>query len=214
MHRLRITGVSAGRPNLWKLLSTPPASAVSETNSRNGNVMRSRSVVRRELLRLVDRARCETARDEPGTEHAERGDDQQHAAERAGRARDELLQFLVAALFLDLGEDRHERDRERALGEQAAQEVRYAERDPERVGRRVRAERVRDRLLADQAEDARDERAAGEGQRGAQQARARAHRHCPTPSVVPAKAATQRLSSTRARKPEALDPLAGTTGGA
>ncbi len=46
MHRLRITGVSAGSMNWWKLLSTPPASAVSDTNSRNGKVTRSRSLVR------------------------------------------------------------------------------------------------------------------------------------------------------------------------
>ncbi len=43
MHRLRITGVSAGIANFWKLFSAPPASAVSDTNSRNGKVSRNRS---------------------------------------------------------------------------------------------------------------------------------------------------------------------------
>ncbi len=46
MHRLRMTGVSAGIANFWKLLSAPPASAVSETNSRNGKVSRNRSTSR------------------------------------------------------------------------------------------------------------------------------------------------------------------------
>jgi hypothetical protein len=45
MHRLRITGVSAGKPNLWKLLSAPPHRAVNETKSRKGNVRRSRLTV-------------------------------------------------------------------------------------------------------------------------------------------------------------------------
>ena len=89
MHRFRITGVSAGKPNWWKLLSTPPASAVSETNSRNGNVIRSRSVVSANLAGCVDRARREHRRDQSAPKHAQRGDDQQHAAERAGRARDQ-----------------------------------------------------------------------------------------------------------------------------
>ena len=46
MHRLRITGVTAGKANLLKLLRIPPDKAVSETNSRNGKVSRSKSVVR------------------------------------------------------------------------------------------------------------------------------------------------------------------------
>ncbi|CAM5485470.1 hypothetical protein RLIN73S_06568 [Rhodanobacter lindaniclasticus] len=46
MHRLRITGVSAGSAKRWKLFSAPPLSAVSETNSRKGKVSRSRSTVR------------------------------------------------------------------------------------------------------------------------------------------------------------------------
>ncbi len=43
MHKLRMTGVSAGMAKRWKLLSAPPASAVNETNSRNGKVSRNRS---------------------------------------------------------------------------------------------------------------------------------------------------------------------------
>ncbi len=49
MHRLRITGVSAGRPKRWKLFMAPPASAVSDTNSRNGKVSRSRCTIRPNL---------------------------------------------------------------------------------------------------------------------------------------------------------------------
>ena len=49
MHRLRITGVSAGMAKRLKLFSAPPASAVSETNSRNGKVSRSRSTIRPNL---------------------------------------------------------------------------------------------------------------------------------------------------------------------
>ncbi|MNI45935.1 hypothetical protein D3C73_1003770 [compost metagenome] len=46
MHRLRMTGVSAGIAKRWKLFSAPPAKAVSETNSRNGKVRRNRSISR------------------------------------------------------------------------------------------------------------------------------------------------------------------------
>ena len=45
MQILRMTGARAGSAKRWKLLRTPPASAVSDTNSRYGNVSRSRSVV-------------------------------------------------------------------------------------------------------------------------------------------------------------------------
>ncbi len=45
MLRLRITGASAGSAKRWKLFNAPPASAVSETNSRNGNVSRNRWAV-------------------------------------------------------------------------------------------------------------------------------------------------------------------------
>ncbi len=46
MHRLRMTGVSAGIAKRWKLFSAPPASAVNETNNRNGKVRRNRSTSR------------------------------------------------------------------------------------------------------------------------------------------------------------------------
>src|SRR5574337_1303173 len=49
MHRLRMTGASAGNAKRWKLFSAPEASAVSETNSRNGKVSRSKSIVRSNL---------------------------------------------------------------------------------------------------------------------------------------------------------------------
>ena len=37
--------VNAGNANRWKLLSTPPASAVNDTSIRNGNVIRNKSAV-------------------------------------------------------------------------------------------------------------------------------------------------------------------------
>ena len=50
---------------------------------------------------------------------------------------------VVAALALVLGENRHERLRERALGEQAAQDVGQPERRLEGVHLQARAERQR-----------------------------------------------------------------------
>ena len=55
---------------------------------------------------------------------AEDRDDREDAAERAGDRVDQLADLVGAALGAIFGHDRHEGLRERALGEQPAQQVR------------------------------------------------------------------------------------------
>ena len=58
------------------------------------------------------------------------------------------------------------------FGEQAPQQVRDAEGDEERVGRKARAERPRDDEVAHIAEDARHQRQTAYGEQGAEQVHA------------------------------------------
>jgi hypothetical protein len=61
----------------------------------------------------------------------------------------------LAALLPQLRKDGHERRRDRAVRDQAADEVRHVEGDQERAQRRTRAEEARRHDLADDARDAR-----------------------------------------------------------
>src|SRR5690606_18639906 len=71
--------------------------------------------------------------------------------------------FGVAALGARRPQDGHEGLRERAFGEQAAQQVGNAERHPESVGQRAGAECARDQDVADQAGNARQQREDADG---------------------------------------------------
>ena len=68
---------------------------------------------------------------------------------------DEVLQFAEIALASVLGQDRDERRRESALGEQAAEEIRDLERDEKGIGVGIRTEDLGENQVANEAQDPR-----------------------------------------------------------
>ena len=86
------------------------------------------------------------------------GEDADHREQGAGHPVAEHVRRLGAAALQARLEGRHERLRQRPLGEEIAQEVGDAERHDERVGEHRRAEQRGEQLLADQAEQAREHR--------------------------------------------------------
>ena len=108
--------------------------------------------------------------DEPGRgEDAEHGHDQQGDGKQRPDAPDEVARRLGAALALVFGEDRHERLRERAFGEHAAQDVRQPECGLERVHLDARAEQHGLQALAHEAGDSRQQRHAADRRQRLQQ---------------------------------------------
>ena len=91
-------------------------------------------------------------------DHADQGDGEQDEAEHAGDAGDQLADLGVRLLHLVLGDDRHEGLRERALGGQAAHEVRDLERHQEGVHQGPGAERDQVDHVPDHARDPGEER--------------------------------------------------------
>ena len=100
----------------------------------------------------------QTRRDQP--DQHRRSDDaqdrhhQQHPEQRTGHMTGKCRGLRLVAAGADIGQHRHERLLEGSFAEQAAQQVRQAKRDIERVGFRARAEQARDQHVADQAGDA------------------------------------------------------------
>jgi hypothetical protein len=109
----------------------------------------------------------ERGRADDAEQRDQRGDQRQ---QRADRARDPRgLRF--ATLGKQPRIDRDERGREHALTEQVLQEVRDAQRGPERIRRGGEAHVVGDRALADEAGDARQEDAGADRHRTAEASR-------------------------------------------
>ncbi len=90
--------------------------------------------------------------------HADHAGDQQRPGQHGGDGVDQPMRDLVAFGDARVGQQRHERLRERAFGEQAAQQVGDAERDVVGVGEAAGAEARGDQLLTHQAGHARGER--------------------------------------------------------
>jgi hypothetical protein len=80
---------------------------------------------------------------------------------------DQQQGFAVAALVLVFAEDGHEGLREGALGEHPAQQVGELEGDEEGVGRHAGAEAAGDDEVADETENAREQRHAADRGEGA-----------------------------------------------
>ena len=119
-----------------------------------------------ELVLVVMPAGREGHDDERRRDDTDERDDEQHHAEGAGDRVHELTHFVVAALVLVLADDRHEGLRERAFGEQPAQEVRDLEGHQPGVHEGAGAERRRIDHFPGEARDAGDQRGKT-GDRGA-----------------------------------------------
>ena len=107
---------------------------------------------------LEQPARREDGQDGRRGEHADRGDHQQDRHQRAGDVVDEVAQGARVAARAHLGQHRHEGQRERALGEQAAHEVGNLEGQEERVGRGAGAEVAREHHVANESQHPRHDR--------------------------------------------------------
>jgi hypothetical protein len=109
----------------------------------------------------------ERARQRDSDEHDRPQQDGQQGEEPSGQregARSSLL-------HQGLGVGRHERGRQGALREEIAQQVRNAESHLEGVGEQAVAEEGREDLLADEAQEARDQGHRGDEARGPEKAR-------------------------------------------
>ena len=102
-----------------------------------GKVMRSSATVRSNFSASAAKPGRADVDDQRRERDAERGDDEQREREQGRDVVDQQPGLVGAAPGLVLGEDGHERLRERALGEQAPQQVGNAEGDEERVGLRA-----------------------------------------------------------------------------
>ena len=115
---------------------------------------------------LVRQAGREQPHQRRRTENADDAGQHQRPQQHRGHCVDEAVRRLVAVARPRGRQQRHEGLRERALGEEAAQQVGNAEGDPEGVGQRIGAEEPRHQLLAHQAGDARSEREQGNSRGG------------------------------------------------
>jgi hypothetical protein len=122
----------------------------------------------------LDLARClgEAAREqihEPRRrQHAEQRDEQQDKREQRPDPTDQRARRIDAALPMIFGEDRHERLRKRAFGEQPAQEIRQTERCFERVHLHAGAESRRFDTLPNESSDAGQQCHPADGREGAE----------------------------------------------
>jgi hypothetical protein len=96
------------------------------------------------------------------------GDASRTRKSSAGDMVDQQPGFLVAALVLVFAEDRHEGLRESAFGEHPAQQVGQLEGDEEGVGRQAGAKGAGDDEIADETENARQQRHAADRGEGAE----------------------------------------------
>ena len=105
--------------------------------------------------------------DQRGRGDAERRRDHEREEEGRRHAVHQVPGLVLAVSRLVLGEDRHERLREGSFREQAPQQVRDPEGDEEGVGGQPSAEDRGDHRIADEAEDARDQRHPAHRRQGA-----------------------------------------------
>ena len=110
------------------------------------------------LAGRVVEARSDPRDERPGQQDAENDHEAQYHGQEGQHAVGELEAGLRPAFLADAGVGGHEGRGERPLGEQVPQQVRDAEGDPEGVRVVARAEKRREHLLADEAEQARHER--------------------------------------------------------
>ncbi len=135
-----------------------------EEDIRRGDAQQLHGEV--ELRRILEEAGRADIHDDRRGDDADQRDHEQDDRQHRGDVVDQQLGLFMPAAVPVFAEDRHERLRERALGEQAAQQVGQPERDEERIGRHARAEHARDQHVAHEGEDARNQgQAADRGQR-------------------------------------------------
>src|SRR5438309_75986 len=103
------------------------------------------------VARVAEQA--DDPRGDENEQRRQRGQPEQDDPEKAGC---NPPRPLAIAAFLQFGEDRHERRRQRRVRDEGACEVRHLERDRERVDLPGRAEVIRGDDLADETEDAGD----------------------------------------------------------
>ena len=112
----------------------------------------------REFLRVVREPVGAQVDDERCGDDADRGRDEERGRERREHLRRQLARRLLALAVAVVADHRHERLRERALGEEPPQQVGNAECDDEGVHREAGAEEHREQRVADESRDARGER--------------------------------------------------------
>ena len=135
-----------------------------EENVRRGDLQQPHGEI--ELLRVLGEAgRADIDQDRRGDD-ADQRHREQDQRQHGGDVIDQQFGFVVPAPVTVFAENRHERLRERALGEQAAQQVGQLERDEKRIRRRARAEDPRDQHIAHKGEDARKQCQAADGGEG------------------------------------------------
>ena len=150
-------------------MSTPPASDTSDTNRMYGKHDADHLRGQLDLAGRLRKARGEEVYEPRRGQHAEHGHAEQHQREERPDAADEIARRVRAALAVVLGEDRHERLRERAFGEHAAQDVRQPERRLEGVHLDAGAEEGCLQALAHEPGDAGQERHPADGGQGAEE---------------------------------------------
>ncbi len=160
---LKSAGERAGIPKRSSAFSIPIATAAKDTSGRNGIITRVSRTVSSALPGSFSKPGASGADERAGE------DDAQHARPRPAARRQERQHavgetecLLVAALLGGPRVGGHEGRREGALGEEIAQQVRDPEADPEGVRVEAGPEQRREDLLADEPEQARDERHRGD----------------------------------------------------
>ena len=158
------TGAKYGRKNLRWLFRMPSAHADSTSTPVIGKRMRTTAIM--SSRRCALETRREHADEHRREQHAEQrdraGDAEQQREHRTGDAPG----FLRAALAEQRRVRGNERRAERAFAEQVLQHVRHAQPGAEHVGVQARAEVRRDHALADQADDAAQQDAEADEERG------------------------------------------------
>jgi hypothetical protein len=123
----------------------------------------------RELVRVPGEARGDQVDQDGRGDHADHGDDEEREREDAHDSRGEEPRRVLALFLAPLAQHRDEGLRERALGEEAPQQVGDAERDEERVRRGAGAEVDRDQGVAQEPGDPRQQGHAAHRRRHPQQ---------------------------------------------
>ena len=119
-----------------------------------------------EFLGIPDEARRADIHQYRRGDDAYQCHDEQNDRQHRGDVIDQQPGLVVPAPVPVFAEDRHERLRESAFGEQSTQQVGQFERHEERVGCRPRAEYPRDQHIAHKREDARNQCQAADGSEG------------------------------------------------
>ena len=157
-----------------------------------------------EFLRARAEARRQAEHEERHGDLGQRRQEDEHEDETGQRLLCKHARGVAAFALQAPGEQRDERGVERALAEQAAEEVGKSERHKERVGHRAGAEGGRDQDVAGKAQHAAHHGQAADGGEGAIEL------HGPSPSPTPRQeqggcaGAAATLARSRALQPQAL----------